>query len=178
MQAPSQPTLLEENRTPEADPARDEVYEQALERAGRWLALRARTEQELNERLVEGGFAPEIVQQVLGRLRELGLVDDADFARTWIAERSDRKDSGPLLLAKELREKGIDEALIAAALDKAFPDESQRATEVAAGLVGKWSELPLPKQAARLSSALARKGFSPEAVEEAVTATLPPEGWD
>ena len=85
---------------------------------------------------------------------------------------------GPLLLAEELRAKGVEEAVIAGALDEAFPDESERATSVAADLIPKWAGLPLPKQASRLSSALSRKGFSPEAVEEAIRALLPPEGWD
>ena len=177
MKAPAQPSLLE---APSRDDARNnsDGYERALERAGRWLALRARTEQELRERLTDGGFAPDVVDGALARLKELGLIDDADFARAWIAERAGRKDSGPVLLGKELKEKGVDESLIAAALAEAFPDEAAKAIGVAGRLVRKWVELPLPKQASRLASALARKGFSSEAAEAAVKAVLPPEGWD
>ena len=153
-------------------------YDAALERAGRWLALRARTEAELARRLEEGGFEGPVVTQAIARLKELELVDDAAFARSWVEERMRRKATGPVLLAEELKAKGIDEQIVAEVLDEAFPDEPARAAEIAPGLVGKWADLPLPKQAARLGAALARKGFSPEAVEAGVKAALPPEGWD
>ena len=180
MKAPAQPSLLEHSpsRDEHHDSDHGDGYDRALERAGRWLALRARTEQELRERLADGGFDPDVIDRALTRLQELGLVDDADFARSWVAERAGRKDYGPVLLARELRDKGIAEDLIAAAVTEAFPDEAAQATEVAGTLVRRWVELPLPKQASRLASALARKGFSQEAVEEAVKAVLPPEGWD
>ena len=152
--------------------------EAAFERAGRWLALRARTEAELTGRLEEGGFDSAVVAQTIARLKQLRLIDDAAFARAWSEERTRRKASGPALLRDELAAKGGDEAVIAAVLDEAFPDEAARATELAADLIGKWADLPLPKQAARLGAALARKGFSPEAVEAGVKAVLPPEGWD
>ena len=177
MESPAQTQLLEVPGK-EAGLEESPEYDAALERAGRWLALRARTEQELSERLEQGGFTPGVVARVLARLKEVGLIDDAAFAREWIEERTRRKDAGPVLLAAELRAKGVDEAVAALALDEAFPDESDRAAEVAAGLIGKWAELSPAKQAARLASALARKGFSSEAVEEGLRAVLPPEGWD
>ena len=168
MPTPSQSSLLE--GAPD--------YEAAFDRAGRWLALRARTEAELTGRLEEGGFDPAVVTRVIARLKELRLVDDAAFARAWVEERTRRKASGPALLKEELAAKGVADEVIAEVLDQAFPDEATRATELAAGLVGKWAELPVAKQVARLSGALARKGFSPEAVEAGVRAVLPPEGWD
>ena len=156
----------------------DSDYEVAMARAGRMLTLRARTEKELIDRLEQAGFEQAVVAAVLARLRELSLVDDAAFARSWIEERTRRKASGPVLLADELRAKGIDESLVAEVIGDAFPDESARAAEVAAGLIGKWSHLPLPQQAARLAAALGRKGFSTDAIEAAVASALPPEGWD
>ena len=156
----------------------DSDYDAAMARAGRMLTLRARTEKELTDRLEQAGFEPGVVRAVVARLRELDLVDDAAFARAWVEERTRRKDSGPVLLAEELREKGIDESLVGEVLAEAFPDETTRATEVAAALIGKWSSLPLAKQAARVTAALGRKGFSAEAIEAGVAAALPPEGWD
>ena len=142
------------------------------------LTLRARTEKEIAERLGAAGFPSTVVAEAVARLKELRLLDDADFARAWVEERMRRKGSGPEVLRAELRAKGVDPEVTEEALAEALPDEAARATEVAAGLMGRIGGLPLPKQVSRLSSALARKGFSEEAAREALAAVLPPEGWD
>ncbi|MDQ4142789.1 MAG: recombination regulator RecX [Actinomycetota bacterium] len=152
--------------------------EAAMSRAGRLLTLRQRTESEIVDRLGTAGFAPPVVAEAVARLKELRLLDDATFARSWVGERLRRKGSGPALLRAELIDRGVDEAVVEEVLAEALPDESLRATEVATKLLGRIGGLPLEKQVARLMGALARKGFSPEAVEEALRAVLPPEGWD
>ena len=153
-------------------------YDVAMARAGRMLTLRARTEKELSERLEQAGFTAGVIVAVIARLRELNLVDDLAFARAWVEERTRRKASGPVLLADELRAKGVDEVVVAEVLDEAFPDETGRAAEVGRDLIGRWGHLPLPKQASRLAAALGRKGFSEEAIESALAHVLPPPGWD
>ena len=151
-------------------------YDAAMSRAGRFLTLKARTEFEVRDRLLGAGYEPGVVDRVLGRLREMKLVDDVDFARSWIEERMRRKAAGPQVLRAELEAKGVDGAIIDEAIDSALPDEAARSEEVAAGLVSKWNGLPLEKQASRLASALARKGFSDDAVQAGLKAVLPPEG--
>jgi regulatory protein len=153
-------------------------YESAMSRAGRLLILRARTESEVRSRLLDSGFGPDTATRVIDRLRELHLVDDAEFAREWIEERTRRKSAGPRILVTELRAKGVADEVIDEAVAEAFPDEGARAQEVAASLLPKWSGLTLERQVSRLGAALARKGFSEEAVEAGVRAVLPPEGWD
>ena len=152
--------------------------EAAVRRAGRLLALRQRTEYEIADRLGGAGFSPPVVAEAVARLKDLRLIDDEDFARAWIEERTRRKGSGPEVIRRELLDKGVDAAVVETALADALPDEVARATDVAARLLGRLGGLPLAKQASRLSGALARRGFSEEAVEEAVRAVLPPEGWD
>ena len=148
-----------------------------MERAGRWLALRPRTERELRDRLLDGGFRSEVVTRALDRLRELRLVDDLAYARQWIEERA-KKGRSAQMLAAELGEKGIPPDVIQAALEEAAPEEQAQATEVAAALLRKLAGRTLQEQATRLYQGLARRGFSEEAVDAAVRAVLPPEGWD
>jgi regulatory protein len=149
-----------------------------MERAGRLLARRARSERELRDRLVEAEFETGIVDAAIERLAELCLVDDHDFARRWIEERSVSKGRGPAILRAELAAKGVDGAVIEAALVEADLDEVAMATAAAAKLVRKVARKPLQAQAASLWQTLRRKGYSSEACEAAVKAVLPPEGWD
>src|SRR5918992_6044157 len=85
----------------------DPGLRKAMERAGRWLALRPRTESELRDRLQEGGFDEDTVERVLARLAELRLVDDEAFAKQWVEERARRKGLGPRALVADLESKGI-----------------------------------------------------------------------
>jgi regulatory protein len=160
------------------DVAADEAYEDAMERAGRLLAIRPRSEREVRDRLAAAGCDPGVAERVVGRLRELRLLDDLAFARQWIDERSRRKGVGPAVLTAELRRKGVDPELAGAALAEAGLDETALATEQAVRLVGRVARRPLREQGARLHLMLLRRGFGAEAAESAVKAVLPPEGWD
>ena len=149
-----------------------------MERAGKLLATRARSERELSERLAGAGFDDATVEATMDRLRELRLVDDEDFARRWVEERSGRKGLGPARLRSELALKGVDPSTIDAALTPAVDDEEARAKAFAATLVRRVARKPLQAQASSLWQMLRRKGYSAEACEVAVKAVLPPEGWD
>jgi regulatory protein len=156
----------------------DSGYKSGMERAGRLLAGRARTEQDLWQRLLDAGHEPEVVERVVARLTELGLIDDLEFARQWIAERSARRPAGRTALLAGLESKGVDRAVAEAALDEMASDEHTRAAEAAASLFPKVARKPLSKQGPALSGMLLRRGFSHEAAEAGVRAVLPPEGWD
>jgi len=151
---------------------------EAMERAGRLLSVRARTEHEIRDRLATAGFPEHVIEQTTARLHELGLLDDLAFARDWVRERSARKSLGPRALKAELYAKGIERQVAEEALGAENLDEESLATEAAARWVRKVARFPLPQQAHKLQQMLLRKGFSSEASEAGARAALPPEGWD
>ena len=151
---------------------------EAMERAGRLLSVRARTEHEIRDRLETAGFPAAVIEQTAARLIELGLLDDLDFARTWVRERSTRKNLGPRALQAELAAKGISRQLATEALEHENLDEEALAAEAASRWVRKVARFPLAEQAYKLQQMLLRKGFSSEASEAGARAVLPPEGWD
>jgi regulatory protein len=156
----------------------DGTFAEAMHKAGTLLSRRARTEHELRERLLAAGFGARVVGRAVDRLKALRLLDDLAFARAWIAERSGRKGLAGRALLDELIAKGVAPETAEQALSDAGLDEEAMARVWAARLLPRLSRLPLPAQAARLEAALARRGFSEEAVETGVRAVLPPEGWD
>ena len=155
-----------------------DLRKEAMERAGRMLALRPRTEREMRDRLKEAEFPDEVVEDTIGRLYELELLNDEDFALDWIEERAGRKGLGPRALVAELQRKGIDRLAAEAALARSGLDETASATAQAEKLLNKVMRYPLRDQASKLQQMLMRRGFSWEATEAAVKAVLPPEGWD
>ena len=138
----------------------------ALEAATRLLARRAHSRLELRQKLHRRGYDPEEVEAAVGRLAELGYVDDAAFARGLVRRRSAVR--GPLALAGELSARGIDRAGIAAALEGVDPEEQlAAATQLAERL---YAERPLPgykEVLDRVGSKLMRRGFSAGVVRAA-----------
>lgn len=156
----------------------DGARREAMARAGRLLATRARSEAELTKRLAEAGFEPAVVSAVIDRLRTLGLVDDEAFATQWVRERSTRKKLSSRALLHELTGKGIDREVAEAALAEGGLDETAQAIDLASRYVRRVASKPLREQATKIQQMLSRRGYSYEVCDAAVKAVLPPEGWD
>jgi regulatory protein len=122
----------------------------------------ARSRKELADKLAKKEVPPAIAAQLLDRFEEVGLIDDAAFARIWIASRQPGKGLASRALAHELRRKGIDDEVAREALDEIDPDDER---EVARRLVQRKlrSMRGLAPEVAtrRLVGMLARKGHGP-----------------
>jgi regulatory protein len=125
------------------------------------LTGQARTRQELADKLAERGVPDDLASDLLDRFTEVGLVDDAAFARQWVESRHRSRGLAPMALKQELRRKGVAEDDVAEALDQ-IDESDQRAA--ARALVDKKmrSMRGLDPQVAtrRLAGLLARKGYS------------------
>ena len=151
---------------------------EARQVVGRMLGRRAHSESEVRERLSTDGFDDETISATVEWLRRHELVDDADFARTWVEERTARKGFGPARLRAELEAKGVAVEIIDLALAELGGDEQARARAIALEQLDRLTGLSFVVQARRLQALLLRRGFSSEAVRAAMQAVLPPDGWD
>ncbi len=91
--------------------------EQAHALCLRLLTVRSRTRSELAGQLAKRGYADDVATTVLDRLTTVGLIDDADFAEQWVRSRRAHAGKGKRALAAELRTKGVDDEVIAGALE-------------------------------------------------------------
>src|SRR5215210_2355285 len=73
----------------------------AMDRALNFLGYRARSEKEVRDRLGRYGYGEETVEGVIGRLKELGYLDDEDFAR--FVAREEARRYGPRRVSADLR---------------------------------------------------------------------------
>lgn len=145
-----------------------DAYEAALTS----LDFCARTAKEVERTLLRKGYVPVVAVSVMERLRENGLIDDRQLAAR-IAESNANKAVGVYALKRKLRSKGISDDDAADALD-CFDDMQQEIAAKAAAekLYRRYSGLPTREARAKLSQALARRGFSWDAVRAAVDALL------
>lgn len=126
------------------------------------LTGRARSRQELSDKLASRNVPDDVATALLDRFEEVGLVDDGAFARTWVSQRQQGKGLSRRVLAQELRRKGVDDEVAREALDELDPAAE---TEAAHDLVRRKlrSVARFDDQVAtrRLVGMLARKGYSP-----------------
>ncbi|WP_319462296.1 regulatory protein RecX [Micromonospora sp. RTP1Z1] len=162
-----------EEAGPEATPGppRDEA-EVAREICLRQLAVRPRTRAELAGALAKRGISEEVSAQVLDRYDEVGIIDDAAFARAWVASRHAGRGLARRALANELRQHGVDGDVASEALGEL--DEETEAETARALVERKLRSVRGEPDAVfrRLVGMLARKGYPPGVAIRAVKDAL------
>ncbi|MGY1608998.1 regulatory protein RecX, partial [Geodermatophilus sp. SYSU D00700] len=127
----------------------------------RALTGAARTRQQLADLLARRGIPEDAATAVLDRFGEVGLIDDAAFARAWVTSRQAGRGLARRALRAELRAKGVDGEEAEQALAEVDDDDERAA---ARRLVER--RLPALRRVdqatatRRLIGMLARKGYS------------------
>jgi regulatory protein len=141
--------------------------EVVLNAAARFLEARSRSVDEVRRHLGRAGYRSHLVEGAIARLVDLGMLDDATFARAWVESRDRARPRGTIALRRELRLKGIDTQLIENVLG-ARAESSDDADEAAAVRLLERHRRTLDRIAdprsrrQRAYALLARNGFDPE----------------
>jgi regulatory protein len=168
----------------------DDVGE-VLDAAARYLEARPRSVAEVRRRLATAGYRPPLVDAAIARLEELGYLDDEAFARAWLESRDRARPRGEHALHRELRLKGVDDAIVRAVLDERRRGGDHRADDkggepadpdrVAADRLLERHARALTRVAdprrrrQRAYALLARNGFDPSTAAEASRRAVEPE---
>ena len=159
----------------------EEVHK-ALESALTLLEVRARARREIETRLAQKGYEETVITAVLEKLVRLELLDDAQFAASWVEARSRPEASRPIgkrRLSQELYGKGIAKEQIAEAVG-AVSDEAEL-TLARAAARKKVRVVPAEREALqaerrKLMGFLQRRGFGWETVKLVTREALPSPG--
>jgi regulatory protein len=136
----------------------DDAIEKTFQRALNFISYRSRSTEEVKRNLHKYKVPAEVIPQIIERLTAGGLLDDADFARRWVADRNELHPRGAYLLRLELRQRGVSEDLIEPTLSSL--DEDELAMRAAEKKARQLAGLDWPIFRQNLSAFLARKGFS------------------
>ncbi|WEH43605.1 recombination regulator RecX [Streptomyces sp. AM 2-1-1] len=165
------------SRAEQGEP-RDPV-EQARNICLRLLTGTPRTRKQLADALRKREIPDEVAEEVLSRFEDVGLIDDARFADSWVESRHHGRGLARRALARELRTKGVDSAVIDEAvgnLDSAQEEETAR--ELVARKLRSTRGLDRDKRLRRLAGMLARKGYGEGMALRVVRQALEAEGED
>ncbi|MFI9788127.1 regulatory protein RecX [Kitasatospora sp. NPDC051984] len=162
----------------QGDPA-----ERARDICLRLLTGAAKSRKQLADALRRKEIPDEVAEQVLSRLEEVGLIDDAAFAEAWVESRHAVRGLSRRALAQELRTKGVTgETAEQALLQVDAEDESEAARALVARKLRSTAGLDREVRMRRLVGVLARRGYSEglayRVVREALDAEPAEEGED
>jgi regulatory protein len=137
------------------------------------LAVSARSRSDLEQALAKKHVPAEVATAVLDRFEEAGLIDDEDFARSWVQSRQRSKGLSSRVLAMELHRKGIDKQISDEVLAELDPEaERQSAHLLVQRKLRSMSSLDDTTKIRRLTGMLARKGYAPGVAFEVVRIEL------
>jgi len=91
-----------------------ELYDVAV----RALMRRAHSVHEMKKELERRSENKLLVQLVMARLKENGMIDDARYAKQFARQRTESRKQGKFRIARDLRGRGIPDRHIEAALDE------------------------------------------------------------
>ncbi|MFJ4733914.1 recombination regulator RecX [Streptomyces sp. NPDC088770] len=166
------------SRAGQGEPPGDPV-ERARAICLRLLTGTPRTRKQLAEALRKREIPDEAADEVLSRFEEVGLIDDGAFADAWVESRHHGRGLARRALARELRTKGVDTALIDEAVGRLDAEQEEAtARELVARKLRSTRGLDRDKRLRRLAGMLARKGYSEGLALRVVRQALEEEGED
>src|SRR5258707_13476766 len=144
------------------------LYELAVPR----LMRRAHSVHEMKQKLERRSQNKLLVQVVMARLKENGMIDDAKYAKQFARQRTQTRQQGKYLVARDLRARGIPDRHISSALEAVAQtsDEAamvrQRIERKLRSYRGEIDE----KKMASIYGSLLRAGFSADVVRRELKA--------
>lgn len=147
----------------------DEQYQKLKDYAFKVLSFRPRSTCELRLKLntysKKHELSDNLIDKVITDLTENKYLNDEDFTRWWIEQRSVFRQKGKVVLRIELKNKGISREIIEKVL---LTITNDREIEMAKNLLKKkltlWENLPIEEKKGKISNYLLRRGFNWEAI--------------
>jgi regulatory protein len=161
-----------------SDVATEHVAEADVENVARMILLRRleaqpRSRAELAQSLAKKNVPGDVAERLLDRFEEVGLIDDAAFARLWVDSRVRTRGLARTALARELKRKGIADDVAREVLDDLDPEsERQAAHRLVQKKLRSMAGLDDTVRIRRLVGMLGRKGYSPQLAFDVVRAEL------
>ncbi|MFF3460560.1 recombination regulator RecX [Streptomyces sp. NPDC002730] len=167
------------SRAEKGEPPPQDPAERARAICLRLLTGTPRTRKQLADALHKREIPSEVAEEVLSRFEDVGLINDAAFADAWVESRHHGRGLARRALARELRTKGVDSALIDEAVGQLDPEqEEETARELVARKLRSTRGLDRDRRLRRLAGMLARKGYPEGTALRVVKRALEEEGED
>lgn len=146
-------------------------FEGFYNKALKFLSYRPRSEKEIRDNLRKKKASDSIIDLIIKKLQEQKFLNDREFAKWWIEQRTLVKPTGKRLIKIELSKKGIDKDLIDEIFDNVenlVQNELELARKLVQRKINKYKGLDRQKIYRRLGGFLSRRGFDYDTIKKAI----------
>ena len=157
-----------------------------MERMYNLFSVRQRSEKEVRDylkrlsfkRKIKGDeeFSEVVIEQLIEKLKQKELLNDAQFAQAWMESRRKSKEKGVNAIKSELYQKRIDREIIQEILENTKPeDEEKLAKEALEKKAKAWKNLPELEFKKKALEFLVRRGFEYSTAKDVVNEMIRPK---
>jgi len=143
-------------------------FQKTFDKILRFAMLRPRSKKEINDWLKRKKVYESMHGGLFNRLKRMNLINDEEFSRWWIKQRTEFRPKGKRALFSELMGKGVDRRIIEQVISEADLNEDKLAKEVLNKKAYKWEKLKGFDRKKKMSDFLARRGFSWEIIKRVI----------
>ena len=145
--------------------SKDEL-QSAKSKAYQYLSFRQRSQKELEDHLLKKEFSQTTVDCVINMLSDAGYINDLDFAKAYVRDKTTFKNFGPYRIKNELSQKGISKDLIEQALQQEYQEELQELVDLVKSKYSSILHDRSEKRFRRIGGFLQRKGHSYDTIKK------------
>lgn len=141
-----------------------------------YLSHQLRTESDIVKKLRDQGTPEQFIAPVLQKLRDQRLVDDHEYAASYVRTEMITGLKGPGVIRQKLRQKKIGENDIDDALAQfSLAKQRENAIKLAQKLFRRYRSQPVKRQVQKVRQGLLTKGYSSEIYEQVKDSAIPQE---
>ena len=139
-----------------------------------YLAHQLRTEHDVYEKMRQLKTPAEDIEPVMQKLRGLHLLDDHEYAASYVRTVMNTELKGPQVIRQKLRQKQIGELDIDSALVQFTPERQlENATKLAKKLFKRYAKLPTRRQEEKVRQGLITNGYAADLFSEIKDSVMP-----
>lgn len=154
----------------------DDEFAKFYNKALRFLSFRPRSEKEVRSHFAKAsrgqGKSPseDMVELIIKKLKDYKFLDDLEFAKMWVRERSLLKLKPWRVIKFELKQKDITEEIIEQVLSDSKEEKGdlEKAKKIIDKKISKYKGLEKQKIREKLGRFLASRGFDYDIIKEAL----------
>jgi len=140
--------------------ADDKLYNQAL----RYVAMRPRTQWDVETYLTRKGGSPSLIEQIVNKLIKVDLINDKKYARAFVADRRLLRPASRRKLVAELKKRHVPSEFI----EQAVGGEKENDRAALMDIVAKKRRQTKYQDDTKLMQYLARQGFGYDDIKTAL----------
>lgn len=152
----------------------EEFYNKAL----KFLSYRPRSEKEVRDNLIKKKASGSTIDLIIKKLQEQKFLNDKEFTKWWIEQRTLVKPTGKRLIKIELKRKGVDKELvdeIFSSVEDIVNNELELARKLVQRKINKYKGLDRQKIYQRLGGFLSRRGFDYDTIKKTIDEVISKE---